>query len=725
MTNATARNKGKRPPRADLPTFYYHTHFMEMLHFVETNYNHVLSAQEHQFYQHFKALSFGAQCLYVRLVNRRGRCFTIASLRYTEIRNLPSAINELLNQHFVASPKPSDRNDILNMLTRAQLVTALQSISVPVKSSAKKAEVMALAVDHLTPEQLLITVPVTQIIVQRHIKTVAFLLFLYFGQRQQGLTQFTMRDLGLVRAHSLEENYEPRFNDREDAQQAFYFASSLEALELRGCEAETLYNDVQDWPTPVDKKVADLRDSLAIALGKQLEQQPDLALEVYRKGESVICTERIVRLLLSTDRRDEAKRYLEQCIAAPSCDEEALFATDIYQRKFDKKRTSTVTDVLRDAPVILLDDAYRGSPEWAAVRYFERQGKRAFRAENRFWRTLFGLLFWDLIFESDRSVRSSPFERVPAILTEGRFWAVHQNAIEERLALLNDYRATQRHMLTTIAKQFGVINGVFRWRQSTVDAINAFIEVAPALATAQILRSFCQDYLSAKHGYPDLLVIDGRDIRFVEIKAEGDQLRRNQLLRLKQLSDAGFSASVMRVQWVLDPAQAYVVVDVETTGGKGATHRVTEIGAVKVVGDSVVDTFHTLVNPQRAIPPGITRLTGITNAMVEDAPIFADIANTFSAFVSDAIFVAHNVEFDYGFVASEFERLGKGFRRPKLCTCASMRKLFPGKNSYSLAALCSDYDIPLNTHHRALCDAKAAAELLVIINEQRQALLQK
>ena len=696
---------------------------MEMLHFVETNYNHVLSAQEHQFSQHFKALSFGAQCLYVRLVNRRGRCFTIASLRYAEIRNLPSAINELLSQHFVTSPKPSDHDDVLNMLTRAQLVTALQSMSIPVKSTTKKAELMALAGNYLTPERLLTALPVIQIIVQGHVETVAFLLFLYFGQRQQGLTQFTMRDLGLVRAHSLEDNYEPRFSDREDAQQAFYFASSLEALELRGCEAETLYNDVHDWPTPLDKKVADLRDSLAIALGKRLEQQPDLALEVYRKGESVTCTERIVRLLLSTNRRDEAKAYLEQCIATPTSDEEALFATDIYQRKFDKKRTSTVTDVLRDAPIISLDDAYRGSPEWAAVMYFERQGQQAFRAENRFWRTLFGLLFWDLIFESYSPARSSPFERLPAILTDNRFWTVHQKAIEERLALLSDYRELQHHLLKTIAKQFGAVNGVFRWRQSTLDAINAFIAVAPASATAEILRLFCQDYLSAKHGYPDLLVIDGSTIRFVEIKAEGDQLRRNQLLRLKQLNDAGISASVMRVQWVLDPTQPYVVVDVETTGGKGASHRVTEIGAVKVVGDEVVDTFHTLINPQRPIPTGITRLTGITDGMVTDAPIFADIADTFLTFIGEAIFVAHNVEFDYGFIASEFERLGKGFRRPKLCTCASMRKLFPGKNSYSLAALCSDYQIPLRRHHRALCDAEAAAELLLLINAKRRELL--
>ncbi|MDH5345103.1 MAG: 3'-5' exonuclease, partial [Gammaproteobacteria bacterium] len=122
----------------------------------------------------------------------------------------------------------------------------------------------------------------------------------------------------------------------------------------------------------------------------------------------------------------------------------------------------------------------------------------------------------------------------------------------------------------------------------------------------------------------------------------------------------------------------------------------------------------------RSIPPNIIRLTGISPAMVESAPYFADVADDFEAFMRDAIFVAHNVEFDYGFIAAEFARLGRPFRYPKLCTCASMRKLWPGHRSYSLEALCRAFDVPLKQHHRALCDAEAAAELLLIVNEKRQ-----
>lgn len=725
MTQAprsTIQRRG-RSGSADLPTYYYHTHFVEMLAFVCAHYPHVLSHAERQFQRDFCALSLPAQRLYVRLANRRGRLFKGASLRYPEIASIPMVLSELAEKGFISSPNASHRDELLRLLTRPQLVSALKAASINVTSALKKAEVIALAKDSVSADLLLAAIPLNKIVVQCHFETVRFLLFLYFGELQDSLSQFTLRDLGLVRTQSSSVDYEPRFSEREDAEQAYYFARRLEKLQRGESAAQDIYLEIASWPKPSVSTVADLRDALVLKLGRQLESDTDAALAVYQQGESVDCSERIIRLLLTSGRRKAAKDYLEQCIASPSSDEQALLASDIYHRKFHQKRTSVLTDLLRDAPSIDIDDAHRGAPEWAAVAYFEKQGKRAFRAENRFWRMLFGLLFWDLIFESEASAMGSPFERLPTTLTNHRFGTIHHAAIEERLLLLENRQAAQRHVLRNSAKYFGIPNGLFRWRQPTLDAIHAYLAVAPASATAQVLRRFCDDYLSAKHGYPDLLVIEDSSVRFIEIKAEGDQLRRNQLLRLMQLQDAGFDASVMRVRWVLDPAQAYVVVDVETTGGKSTAHRITEIGAVKIVGDSIVDTFHTLINPQRPIPKGITSLTGISDAMVASAPLFADVADAFSSFCSDAIFVAHNVEFDYGFVVSEFERLGKGFRRPKLCTCASMRKLFIGKDSYSLAALCSDYQIPLRRHHRALYDAEAAAELLLIINAKRRELL--
>jgi DNA polymerase-3 subunit epsilon len=87
-------------------------------------------------------------------------------------------------------------------------------------------------------------------------------------------------------------------------------------------------------------------------------------------------------------------------------------------------------------------------------------------------------------------------------------------------------------------------------------------------------------------------------------------------------------------------------------------------------------------------------------------------------FMGDAIF-AHNMNFDYGFIAYEFERLERRFRFPKLCTCAGMRRRYPGHKSYGLGKLCEIYGIDLDNHHRALCNARASAHLLNLINRKR------
>ncbi len=705
--------------RRELPTYYYHTHFLEMLEFVDTHYAHVLDETQRAFKRDFAALGFNAQCLYVRLVNRKGSLFARARLRYPEIGDTKALLDELDAAGFLGEPAVEHVDEMLGFMTRSQLLAAIRPQFVGMKTSMKKAEMLEFVRQHASPEQLYQWLPTEGVLLQGRAEDVRFMLFLFFGRIQDGLSQFTMRDLGLVRARDAGDNYEARFTDRDDAADAYFFASQLADLQRSSQCAARLAGGVDEWPTPESTIAAGLRDKLAYRLGRALEDDPYAALRVYQRGESAKCSERVIRLLLSTGQTEEARRYLERCIDEPASDDEALLASDLYARKFGKKRTSSLTDHLRAAECIDIDEAHNGSPERAAADWFRERGQQAFRVENSLWRTFFGLLFWDLLFDSEASRLHSPFERLPSLLTERRFSTECADAIAERLSLLDDRKALKRHLLRLSVARFGTNNGIFRWRQRILDALHALTDVAPADSLREILTLFCDDYLSARYGYPDLMVIDDDGVRFVEIKTDGDHLRRNQLLRLEQLRRAGFRADVVMVRWVLDPQQAYVVVDVETTGGRGDQHRVTEIGAVKLVNGELVDSFQTLLNPQRAIPPNITRLTGITPAMVADAPVFSDVADAFSEFLDGAIFVAHNVEFDYRFIGHEFRRLGRPFRMPKLCTCASMRKLYPGHRSYSLANLSAAYDIPLKSHHRALCDAEAAAQLLLLINEKR------
>lgn len=155
----------------------------------------------------------------------------------------------------------------------------------------------------------------------------------------------------------------------------------------------------------------------------------------------------------------------------------------------------------------------------------------------------------------------------------------------------------------------------------------------------------------------------------------------------------------------------YAVIDVETTGKGIKGNRITEICIVLLKGTRIIDKFTSLVNPECYIPPFITGLTGIDNDMVRDAPRFHEIANRIVEMTTDAIFVAHNVNFDYNVIKGEFKSLGHSFVRKKLCTVRLSRKLIPGMFSYSLGKLCSSLNIPIEDRHRAEGDTDATVLL--------------
>lgn len=155
----------------------------------------------------------------------------------------------------------------------------------------------------------------------------------------------------------------------------------------------------------------------------------------------------------------------------------------------------------------------------------------------------------------------------------------------------------------------------------------------------------------------------------------------------------------------------YSVVDIETTGNGYKGQKITEISVFLFDGEKIIDEFTSLVNPEQAIPYFITNLTGITEAMVRTAPKFYEIAKKVAEITKDAIFVAHNVNFDYNIIRDEFKSLGFDFKRKKLCTVRLSRKIIPGLSSYSLGNICTAEGIEIAARHRAKGDAEATLEL--------------
>ena len=157
----------------------------------------------------------------------------------------------------------------------------------------------------------------------------------------------------------------------------------------------------------------------------------------------------------------------------------------------------------------------------------------------------------------------------------------------------------------------------------------------------------------------------------------------------------------------------FVVLDLETTWLSRFNHGITEIAAVRYDGDRILDRFQTFVNPERHIPSKITQLTGITNEMVANAPLVADVLPDFARFLGDSIAVAHNSTFDVNFLNYYMHKHhDRNCVQTSVCTRRLANRLLRELPSKSLHALCHHYGITNIQAHRAMSDVEATVSLL-------------
>ena len=159
----------------------------------------------------------------------------------------------------------------------------------------------------------------------------------------------------------------------------------------------------------------------------------------------------------------------------------------------------------------------------------------------------------------------------------------------------------------------------------------------------------------------------------------------------------------------------YAILDIETTGGQFNEEGITEIAIYKFDGHEIVDQFISLVNPEIPIQPFVVKLTGINNAMLQSAPKFFEVAKRIIEITTDCVVVAHNADFDYRILRTEFRRLGYDFNTKTLCTVELSKKLLPEQPSHSLGKLVRALGIPMADRHRASGDALATVKLFKML----------
>ena len=564
----------EEPPRPELPEGYYVDNFAVLLRTVTERYDDLLSESEAAYASTFLALDTAAQRLYVRLVSRKGPCFRRDLLSYPEIDDLGKAAASLIRVGFLDRAEKAPTAELLAVLRRhelAKLVGALARVDPSAELSAVKGRKRGELEDHLlnlARDPTSAIDPATEIRRRYeiwrplHHEVLVLYRLLFFGNLWQSLSEFVIADLGIVRyeTYSISKRYR-WFVERADIDQGLAVrvlretvSDLIEAEQLDAALALVRSALDEAWRPEARSRL----DGVACSVARHLERRERRheALELYEFCELPPARERRCRVLDRLERFDEALALCHELQVAPKDETERAFAPAFAHRLKRKsgltrapwKRPRRPTASLEIEPL----DRESDSVESATLKALVADGRSGIYSENWFWRSLFGLAFWDIVFAPVPGAFHHPFQVAPADLSTAGFRAARRESITERLQELRECVDLAARLWPVYEAKFGLANALMPWAPGLETPLRWGLDRVAGTAAATILDRLSADWRRYRRGLPDLL-IEAPDaphgFELWEIKGPGDSLRPEQGAWIDFLNRSGISAKVVKVRW--------------------------------------------------------------------------------------------------------------------------------------------------------------------------------
>lgn len=552
-----------REIQKDLPPKYYLDNFNGLLSFVERMYGSLLRENEKSFIDAFRALSEDARCLFLRFANRKGLYFRTDKLNYPELTSLNEALDELLFHQFCAYPvaeQASAAADFLQVFSRPELLELCRCLNLKAKgvSGLKKPEIIELLIKrNLLGDLLEASKEIGPVVKHAFEEELELLKFLFFGHTGGDMSEFVIRDLGLVRYEEPEESQlVARFSKRKEIDELFEVSVAYARFkELREEDPDRLYSWYISWSNRNKHwcpQAQPLFNRLTLKLGRLLErqQQPQWAMEVYERTTEVPSRERRARLLQKSGAVQEALELCKLMEESPLNADELFFARDFPNRLLKKKKARSTTLHLKEAGQVSVPDEYRYQVEKGVIQYFIAEGIEAMYSENYLWRSLFGLVFWDIIFDHEVPVYHSPLQRAPSDLYLPVFMENRAGAMKERLQTLGGSEELLAYVGKVYEEKWGLGNPLLNWHENTLPLLRAVIRAVAPSKLGLVMMEMARNLKENGRGFPDLFTWTNGSYAFVEVKSPNDTLSARQLAWLQFFSEHGISAKVLKVEWV-------------------------------------------------------------------------------------------------------------------------------------------------------------------------------
>ena len=532
-----------------LPQKYYHQYFMEVLAFVKKYSTHLMGPEEKLFILDFNKLSIDAQCLFIRLSNRKGPYFRLDKLNYDEISSIETTTKELEFSGFISSE--FDVNEkIFEVFTRVELKATYKQLDWG--KQTKKDAIIQLN-EMQSHNSILTQFPLIEVIRQEALE---FIKMLYFGKYKKQMTEFVIRDIGYIKLETLDETqFTPWFESREEALAAFelYKLSSLVRSALKEINAIAIHNTLVMIPWKkylLSLKTHQIGDPLLLLMGKQLEREEayKLALNYYQLAKKHPARERQIRILNRLGEVEKAKSLAIDVMKEQWNASEYLFAKDFLSKKNIRIKRST-SKKLKEATCIEVPFVANQSIEDAALQFYKNLGFNGIHGENYLWKNLFVLILWDQIFDQSIGVYHNPIQRCASDIYTKTFYEKRKDAILKNLKSFRSKKSMIKSLDKRFEEKYGITNPMIYWNSKIKQHLIQLILNLPFQALKKILIEMSKNLKDNSTGFPDLFVWKDKTYHLYEIKSPNDHLSSQQLFWLNFMQSLGIQAKIIRVQY--------------------------------------------------------------------------------------------------------------------------------------------------------------------------------
>ncbi len=545
--------------KIELPPKYYLGYFNYVLDFVKDKYKSILSESEWRFLRKYYALPEDAQCWYIRFLNRKGLIFRTNNLQYEELSTLAENLPILLEKGFIENLAPHKHqqylHDILAVLNKNELFEVFNEKKI---KPLKKAEATAYLLQHFDANfiinQIIEQIPLIKLNFEFE---TAFIRYLFFGNRFMDMTEFVVRDLGFIKYYQHDDDkLVARFQNRKEAEDKWIITDySLLFDELKKTEELEALND---WFWNTYKSLEDISEVALPTLDRfilktaqffEKKKSFEKSIDIYQLTKQAPARERRLRCLQKLGFHEEALALCEEMIATPLSPDEHFFAIDFKDRVLlkNRKNKKITTSKLHQAQSITISEEYWGQVELGAINHFLKEGKNAAFAENYLWRAIFGLIFWDIIFDPTLVAFHHPFQRRPSDMYLPDFYEKRADKINLHLDLFTNETELLSYMGQQFEKNKGLVNPFVVWLDEIWDMTRVSVAALGLEKIKAIMLHIATNIVEHSRGFPDIFVWDENGYEFIEIKSPTDNLSNRQLFWLQYFEENNINASVLRV----------------------------------------------------------------------------------------------------------------------------------------------------------------------------------